>query len=74
MKIYLVKTLWRNDCDFNCNTKAFSTEEKAQKYLEDERKRLIEDYNITEEDMDGNEYVSGDFDYFDIWIEECEVK
>ena len=80
MKVYIVKTLWRNDEDFGCNLKVFETEEKAKDYYSKELANLMTDYDIDETNKyleigkTGTTYCTGDWDYFNIYIDIEEVN
>jgi len=77
-KVYIVKCVWRNDENFDCDIDLFSTKEKAKEFMEKSIKDLLVDFNIEDSDLDysedGAEYCSGDIDYFDIWVYEEAVK
>ena len=60
MKIYIVKSLWRNDFDFNCDTTVFSSLEKAENFREQEKARLIDEFCIDENEVDNFLYDSQD--------------
>ena len=79
MKVWVVNTSWRNDIDNGNYHKIFKTKEKAKEYFEQEKKDLICDYNIEDDDehldiKENNiEYCTGDWDYFELNLSEEEV-
>lgn len=59
MKVYVVKTLWRNDEDFGSYVRLYKTLDKAKARMEQEIKDICVDYGITKDDME----------FGDLWTE-----
>lgn len=81
MKVYVVETLYRNKCDFDCFTEVFSTEEKAKKYMEEDFRGMCIDFGINEDCKEvtkSHDYIiydhrDYDYDFFEIQLHEMEV-
>lgn len=85
MKVFLVVEVTRDDLDWDCRHKIFSTEEKAIKYLEERNKDLYYNYDVEywlKEDKENTKYdkTEDSVSYYDnnggyeIAIHEEEVK